>query len=186
MGCPRGTRSGISVRFSCKKRTSLFISREKVIIIISKHGTTTSFFHYNLFLGKLTEKSARKARVNTERVYWIELMPPWASHNVPTSCHTKTQLLWKSKRQSFHLNTCTWSISPNTSKTRFRRRTFHEPNLIHWITYMESSISELIRNASFNLERLSRSFRQARTGISPLERLWNGFDSDAELFTYRT
>ena len=42
------------------------------------------------------------------------------------------------------------------------------------------------RNACFNLERLSRSFRLARPGISPLERLWNGFDSDDELFTYRT
>ena len=42
------------------------------------------------------------------------------------------------------------------------------------------------RNACFNLERLSRSFRLAWPGISPLERLWNGFDSDDELFTYRT
>ena len=51
---------------------------------------------------------------------------------------------------------------------------------------MKSSASESIRNACFNLERLSRSFRLARPGISPLERLWNGFDSDAELFMYRT
>ena len=35
-------------------------------------------------------------------------------------------------------------------------------------------------------ERLSRSFCLARPGISPLERLWNGFGSDAELFMYRT
>ena len=45
---------------------------------------------------------------------------------------------------------------------------------------MKSSVPELITNACFNLERLSRSFRLAR--ISPLERLWNGFDSDAESF----
>ena len=45
---------------------------------------------------------------------------------------------------------------------------------------MKSSASESIRNACFNLER--HSFRLARLGISPLERLWNGFDSDAELF----
>ena len=51
---------------------------------------------------------------------------------------------------------------------------------------MKSSASESIRNACFNLERLSRSFRLARPGISPLERLWNGFDSDAELFMYET
>ena len=42
----------------------------------SKHGTTMFFSHYNLFLGKLKEKLARKARVNTERVYRIVLMPP--------------------------------------------------------------------------------------------------------------
>ena len=57
-------------------------------------------------------------------------------------------------------------------KARFRRRTFHEPNLTHWIKYMKSSASESIRNACFNLERLSRSFRLARPGISPLDRLW--------------
>ena len=50
---------------------------------------------------------------------------------------------------------------------------------------MKSSASESVRNACscFNLEGLSRSFRLARQGISPLERLWNGFHSDAELFT---
>ena len=74
-----------------------------------------------------------------------------------------------------------------TAKARFRRRTFHEPNLIrHWIKYMKSSASESIGNACFSLERLSRSFRLARPGISPLDRLWNAFDSDAELFMYRT
>ena len=57
------------------------------------------------------------------------------------------------------------------TKARFRRRTFHEPNLIHRIKYMKSSASESIRNACFNLERLSRSFRLAQPGISPLERL---------------
>ena len=36
------------------------------------------------------------------------------------------------------------------------------------------------------MERLSRSFCLARPGISLLERVWNGFDSDAELFVYRT
>ena len=51
---------------------------------------------------------------------------------------------------------------------------------------MKSSAYEAIRNACFNLERLSRSFRLARAGISPLDRLWNAFDSDAELFMYRT
>ena len=50
---------------------------------------------------------------------------------------------------------------------------------------MKRSASESIRNACFNLEQLSRSFRLARPDISTLDRLWNGFDSDAELFMYR-
>ena len=36
-------------------------------MITSKHGTTIFFSHYNLFQGKLEEKLARKARVNTKR-----------------------------------------------------------------------------------------------------------------------
>ena len=47
-------------------------------------------------------------------------------------------------------------------------------------------MSESIRNDRFNLERLGRSFRLARPGILFLDRLWNGFDLDAELFMYRT
>ena len=47
-----------------------------------------------------------------------------------------------------------------------------------WINYMKSSASGSMRNACFNLERLRRSFRLAWPRISPLERLWNGFDSD--------
>ena len=51
---------------------------------------------------------------------------------------------------------------------------------------MKSAASESIRNACFNLERLSGYFRLARQRISPLERLYNGFDSDTELFMYQT
>ena len=58
------------------------------------------------------------------------------------------------------------------AKAQFRRRTFHEPNLISWIKYMKSSASESVKNGYLNLERLSRSFRLALPGISPLERLW--------------
>ena len=60
------------------------------------------------------------------------------------------------------------------SKARLRRRTcsFHEPSLIHWINDLISSASESIRNAGFNLERLSHSFRLARPVISTLGRLW--------------
>ena len=41
-------------------------------------------------------------------------------------------------------------------------------------------------NACFNLERLNSSSRLARPEISALERLWNGFDSDAERFMSHT
>ena len=80
---PRGHSLSIYARFSGKKRISLYISREKGLIFTSKHGTTIFFSYYNLFQGKLKEKLARKARVNTERVNRIVVMPPWASDNTP-------------------------------------------------------------------------------------------------------
>ena len=78
--------------------------------------------------------------------------------------------LFRTSLSTFTLETkwhVTSSLYPGHSEARFR-----------------SSATELIRNACFSLERLSRSFRLARPGISPLERLWNGFDSNAELFMY--
>ena len=50
---------------------------------------------------------------------------------------------------------------------------------------MKSSASEEIRDAYFNVGRFSRSSRLARLGISALEGLWSGFDSDSELFMSR-
>ena len=38
--------------------------------------------------------------------------------------------------------------------------------------YMKSSASESVKKGYLNLERLSRSFRLAQPGTSPLERLW--------------
>ena len=55
------------------------------------------------------------------------------------------------------------------SKAWFRRRTFHEPNLIP--KYVKSLVSESIRNTCFNLERLSCSFHLAQPKISPFDRL---------------
>ena len=66
----------IYARFSGKKRTSLNISREKGDHYYIKTRHNDIFSHYNLFLRKRKEKLARKARVNTERVYRIVLMPP--------------------------------------------------------------------------------------------------------------
>ena len=47
MGCRGGNSLSIYARFSGKKRTSLYISGEKAIIITSNHGITTFFPHYN-------------------------------------------------------------------------------------------------------------------------------------------
>ena len=62
----RGQSLGIYARLSGKKRTSMYILWIQAIVITSKHGTTIFFSHYNLFLGRLKEKLARKARVNTD------------------------------------------------------------------------------------------------------------------------
>ena len=78
---PRGHSLSIYARFSGKKRTSLYISREKGdhYYIQTRHNDL--FSHYNLFLGKLKEKLARKARVNTDASIWDRAYAPWASHN---------------------------------------------------------------------------------------------------------
>ena len=71
----------IYARFSGKKRTSIYISREKGdhYYIQTRHNDL--FSHYNLFLGKLKEKLARKARVNTDASISDHTEAPWASHN---------------------------------------------------------------------------------------------------------
>ena len=83
-------------------------------------------------------------------------------------------------QKHFHYNLQTFSADYRkplrffllTNKARFRRRTFHEPNLIHWIKYMKSSASESIRNACLKMERLSRSFRLTPAGNLTL---WSDF-----------
>ena len=73
---PRGHSRRIYARSLGKKGTSEYISQEKGdhYYIQTRHNDL--FSHYNLFLGKLKEKLARKPRVNTERVYRIVLMHP--------------------------------------------------------------------------------------------------------------
>ena len=80
---PRGHSLSIYARFSGKKRTSLYISREKGdhYYIQTRHNDL--FSHYNLFLGKLKEKLARKARVNTDASVPDRPHAPWVSHNTP-------------------------------------------------------------------------------------------------------
>ena len=67
-GMPRGHLLSIYVNFSGKKRTSLYISREKGDHSYIQTQHNDLFFPLQSFLGKLKEKSARKARVNTEQV----------------------------------------------------------------------------------------------------------------------
>ena len=74
---PRGHSLSIYARFSGKKRTSLYSSREKSDHYYIQTRQNDLFSHCHPFLGKLKEKFARKARLNTtERVYRIVLMPP--------------------------------------------------------------------------------------------------------------
>ena len=83
VGCPRGTCSVFTRAFRAKRELHCIILEKKAIIIKSKHGTTIFFSHYNLFLGKLKEQLARKARVNTDASISDRAYEPWASHNTP-------------------------------------------------------------------------------------------------------
>ena len=69
MGCPGGTRYVFTRAFWAKRGLHCIFLGEKAVITTSKHGTTIFFSHCNLLLGKLKAKLARRARVNTERVY---------------------------------------------------------------------------------------------------------------------
>ena len=66
MGCPGGIRSVFTRGFRAKRELQCIFLWKKEIVITSKHGTTIFFSHYNLFLGKLNEKLARKGCVNTD------------------------------------------------------------------------------------------------------------------------
>ena len=76
MECPGGHSLSIYARASNKRELHGLFHRKRAIIVTSEHSTRIFFSHYNLFLGKLKEKLARKARVNAERVYRIVLMSP--------------------------------------------------------------------------------------------------------------
>ena len=80
---PRGHSLSIYAPFSGKKRTSMYISREKGdhYYIQTRHNDL--FSRYNLFLGKFKDKLARNVRVNTEASISDRAHFPWASHNIP-------------------------------------------------------------------------------------------------------
>ena len=74
---PRGAlaRSVFRRAFRAKRELHcIFIGKRQSLL----HPNTARFFpiNYTLFLGKLKEKLALKARLNTARVYRIVLMPP--------------------------------------------------------------------------------------------------------------
>ena len=72
---PREHSLSIYAGFSGKKRTSMYISGEKGdhYYIQARHNYL--FFSLQSFSRKTCRKIGRKARVNTERVYRIVLMP---------------------------------------------------------------------------------------------------------------
>ena len=80
---PRGHSLSIYARFLGKKKSSLYISREKGdhYYIQTRHNDL--FSHYNLFLGKLKEKLARKSARKYGASISDRAHAPWASHNTP-------------------------------------------------------------------------------------------------------
>ena len=79
MGCPGGTRSVFTRAFRAKREL-----REKGdhYYIQTRHNDL--FSHYDIFLGKLKEKLARKARVYIRMSEYIGSSScPWASQNTP-------------------------------------------------------------------------------------------------------
>ena len=67
---PGGHSLSINAGFRAKRELHCIFHGKKAIIIICKRGTTIFIlFHYIPFPGKLKEKLAQKARVNTERVF---------------------------------------------------------------------------------------------------------------------
>ena len=83
MGFPEGTRSAFTRLFRAKRELQYTFLGKKAIIIASKQGTTIYFSHYNSFVGKRKEKSARKARINTDANISDRAHAPWASYNTP-------------------------------------------------------------------------------------------------------
>ena len=63
---PKGHSLSINDCFLGKKRTSMYVSRGKGDHVYIQTGHNDLFSHYNLFLGKLKEKLAQKAYVNTD------------------------------------------------------------------------------------------------------------------------
>ena len=63
MGCPEGTRSVFTRAFRAKRELQCIFLGKKAIIITSKHGTTISFSHYNLFFSKYCASVSDRAHL---------------------------------------------------------------------------------------------------------------------------
>ena len=84
----------------------------------------------------------------------------------------RVQSIGHTKRRRYYSTgkLCSHTVFP-WSKARFRRWSFHEPNLIHWIKYMKSSASDSIQFGTAQLfftPSRAENFNCGRT----LERLW--------------
>ena len=90
---PGGTRSVFMRAFLGKKRTSLYIFREKGDrYYIQTRYNDIFFFPLKSFSRKTLQRLARKARVNKERVYRLVLMTP--GHPINEYSLNLINLIW--------------------------------------------------------------------------------------------
>ena len=75
-GMSRGLAQYLCSLFGQKENFTVYFSEKRRSLLHPNTAQRSFFFHYNLFLGKLKEKLAQKAHVNTERVYRIVRIPP--------------------------------------------------------------------------------------------------------------
>ena len=83
MGCLGDTRSVFTRAFLTKTELHCIFLGKRRSLLHSKTAQRSFFSHYNLFLGKLKEKLARKTRVNTDVNISDHAHAPWSSHNTP-------------------------------------------------------------------------------------------------------
>ena len=136
-----GQKQNFAVYFSVKRRS-----------LLHPNTAQRSFLPITIFfLEELNEKLARKARVNTERVYWIVLMPPW--HPIILLKSNKFTIVAVSVKRSIMGFRCTWWRSLGTQLKLLPRR---ETALIGgpvltwvWITPMQRPNHSQRRSQSF-------------------------------------
>ena len=76
MGCPGELAQYLRALFGQKENFTVYFCGKRRSLLHPNTAQRSIFSSYNLSLGKLKAKLARKERVNTERVYRIVLMPP--------------------------------------------------------------------------------------------------------------